>query len=87
MGNFFSTILERVIGNKNTTIGGGVFGVVAAAIFGKLETMMGCNLQAAIGNVDWGQLFVFGISQVFGALMTDGNKTVGVVEAPQNPKS
>jgi hypothetical protein len=76
MNNFFSTILARITQNKNTTIGGGVFGVVAAALFVKLEEMTGCHLKEAFLGLDYGQLFVFGISQVFGALTTDANKTV-----------
>lgn len=80
--DFVKSLGERAVGNKNSTIGGGVFGVVAAAVFGKLEEMLGCNIQQAFAGVDWGQLFVFGTSQLIGAVMTDANKTIIKPVAP-----
>lgn len=76
MKNFMSSIMFRIFGNAKTTVGGGVFGVVLAAMFSKFEEMMGCKFSEAFANVDWGQLFVFGITQLFGALTTDANKTI-----------
>lgn len=73
--NFVKSIPFR-IANKNTTIGGGLFGVVSAVVIGKLEEMSGCKFSTAFMNVDWIQLVVFIISQVFGALMTDANKKI-----------
>jgi hypothetical protein len=71
-----SSLKMRTIGSPNTTIGGGVFGIVAAALFFKIEEMTGCHFATAFGNIDWGQLFVYGMSQIVGALTTDGDKTI-----------
>lgn len=68
---------ERVKANPHTTIGGGVFGIVAAALVGKLEEMSGCHFATAFANVDWLQVAVYVFAQTQGALSTDANKTVG----------
>lgn len=70
------SILFRITKNPNTSIGGGAFGVVAAALFAKVEEMSGCHFQAAIANIDWAQLFIFGICQIGGLASTDANKTI-----------
>lgn len=72
---FFSSLVER-FKNKNTTIGGGVAGIVLAAIIGKVEEMSGCKFAVAFGNIDWVQLVGFASMQIFGALTTDANKIV-----------
>lgn len=72
---FFATLGLR-IQNKNSTIGGGVAGVVLAAVIGKIEEMSGCKFTIAFGNIDWVQLVGFISMQIFGAVMTDANKTV-----------
>lgn len=73
--SFFSSLSER-IKSKNTTIGGGIAGIVLAAIIGKVEEMSGCKFAVAFGNIDWVQLVGFASMQIFGALTTDANKTV-----------
>lgn len=76
-------ILFRILKNKNTTIGGGVLGVVVASIFAKLEEMSGCKFSVAFANIDWGQLFIFGIMQLFGAFVTDADKIVEKQNTPE----
>src|SRR5688500_7487633 len=78
MLNFFKSIVSRVAGNRTTTVGGGVFGVAIAAAIGYLEELTGCKFAVAFGNLDYAQLIGFTISQVFGALMTDANKSLSV---------
>lgn len=73
---FFSSLVERITKNKNTTIGGGVAGVVVVAVISKLEEMSGCKFAIAFGNIDWVQLVGFASMQIFGAMVTDANKTV-----------
>lgn len=73
---FIKTIRERAIDNKNTTLGGGVAGILFATLVGKFEEMSGCKFATVFGNVDWLQLAIYVFSQVMGALTTDANKTV-----------
>lgn len=73
--SMIQSIVFRMTKNPHTAIGGGAFGVVAAALFAKFEEMSGCNFSTAFANVDYGQLFVFGITTIFGLSVTDANKT------------
>lgn len=75
---FIRTIKSRAVDNKNTTIGGGVWGIVFAALVGKLEELSGCKFTTAFANVDYIQIAVFLYGQIIGALSTDANKTVVV---------
>ncbi len=73
--NFLKSIPFRVR-NWKTTIGGGVLGVIGAALVGHLEQATGCHFQEAFAGIDWVQLLVFILSQIFGALTTDADKKV-----------
>lgn len=77
----FKSAKERALGNKASTVTGGVLGVAFAALIGKLEEASGCKFATAFANVDWLQVAVFVYSQVYGALSTDANKTVGSVSS------
>lgn len=75
--NILKSLKFRIFDNLWTTLGGGtVGGGIVAIIIGKLEEMTGCHFSTAFANVDWGQLFGFVAMQVFGMLVTDGNKVV-----------
>lgn len=73
---FFGTVKARTVDNKNTTIGGGVAGIALMAAIGQLETATGCHFKEAFAGIDWMQVLGGVSTAVFGALMTDGNKTV-----------
>lgn len=73
---FLSTVKPRALDNKNTTIGGGVVGLLFAAMIGQIETATGCHFKEAFAGIDWLQVTGFAFSQVFGAMMTDAKKTV-----------
>jgi hypothetical protein len=74
IGSFFSSVIGR-LQNKNTTVGGGVAGLVLVAIIGKIEEMSGCKFAVAFANIDWVQIVGFASMQIFGAMTTDANKT------------
>jgi len=76
MKNLIKELFERTAGSKKTTIGGGLVGIAAAALLLKVEEISGCNFSTAFANVDYGQIFVFVLCQVFGAITTDANKTI-----------
>ncbi|MEM0272920.1 MAG: hypothetical protein QW514_10305 [Thermoprotei archaeon] len=79
MSNILSSLRFRVFENLKTTLGGGtVLGVLSAIVIGKLEEMSGCKLREAFMGIDWVQFITFLIVQIFGAFVTDGNKTVPV---------
>lgn len=78
---FIYTIKTRTVDSKNTTIGGGVAGVVFAAVIGKLEEISGCHFTTAFANIDYMQLTGFIFMQVYGALTTDADKTISVAKA------
>lgn len=78
LSGILKTSKERAIKNPGTTIGGGVLGVVVAALVGYLEEQAGCKFSVAFANIDWLQLVVFVLAQTQGALSTDANKTVEV---------
>lgn len=73
---FVKTIKTRAVDNKNTTIGGGIVGIVAAAAIGQIEQASGCHFQEAFMGMDWIQVAVLTMSQAMGALTTDANKTI-----------
>jgi hypothetical protein len=76
MSGILNSLKFRFFNNVKTSIGGGTFGVVLAALFAKFEEMSGCRLSEVLPNIDWGQLFVFGISQLFGLYVTDADKVI-----------
>lgn len=70
------SLKKRVVNSKNTTIGGGVAGVALVALIGQLEAASGCHFKEAFMGMDWMQVAGYVVMQVFGAITTDGNKTV-----------
>lgn len=74
--SFMSSLKARTVENKNTTIGGGVAGIAFAALIGQLETATGCHFAEAFAGLDWAQIAGFVFAQTFGAMVTDGKKTV-----------
>jgi len=73
---FFGSLKQRTVDNKNTTIGGGLAGVAFAALISQLETATGCHFQEAFAGLDWAQIAGYVAMQAFGAMTTDGAKTV-----------
>lgn len=73
---FIGSLKTRAVDNKNTTIGGVTIGVLLAAFIGQIETATGCHFQTAFADVSWMQVLGGTFSAVFGAVMTDGKKTV-----------
>ncbi len=76
INNLINKFVFRFFNNPKTTIGGGVVGVAAAALVGGLEEQLGCKFSEAFLGIDWIQIIIFVITQVFGALTTDANKRV-----------
>lgn len=64
---------KRLFGSWKTTLGGGVVGLFGAGIVKYLETKYKCDFS---GGFDMIALVTYFVGQVFGALVTDGNKTV-----------
>lgn len=81
---FVKTIKIRAVDNKNTTIGGGVVGIVLAALVGQIEQASGCHFQEAFMGMDWIQVAVLTMSQAMGALTTDANKTISAQASVDN---
>ncbi|MEM4360111.1 MAG: hypothetical protein QXT45_06245 [Candidatus Bilamarchaeaceae archaeon] len=75
MNKLLSSVLFR-IKNWKTTVGGGVLGVIGAGILGKIEEQTGCHFASVFGSIDWGQIIIFVLSQLFGLFVTDGDKKV-----------
>lgn len=73
---FIKSIKVRTIENKNTTVGGGVAGVMFAAIIKQIETASGCHFAEAFAGIDWMQIIGYAVMQGYGAMVTDGNKTI-----------
>jgi hypothetical protein len=73
--NFLKTIPFR-IANWKTTFGGSVLGVVGAGIMQKIEEQTGCHIGEVFMGIDWAQILIFILSQLFGLLTTDANKKV-----------
>jgi hypothetical protein len=73
---FIGSLKKRTVDNKNTTIGGGVVGIAFAALIGQIETASGCHFQEAFAGMDWVQVAGYVMIQAFGAMTTDGKKTV-----------
>lgn len=74
MHHLLQSIMYRVKGNPRTTVGGGVIGLVIAALISQIEEASGCHFAQAFDGVDWAQIIGFGVVQLFGALVTDGDK-------------
>jgi hypothetical protein len=84
MSGILNSLKFRFFNNVKTSIGGGAFGVVLAALFAKFEEMSGCRFSEVLPNIDWGQLFIYGVSQLFGLYVTDADKTVNVNSGTDN---
>lgn len=70
------SLKKRAVDSKHTTIGGGALGLALAAVIGQIEAASGCHFQEAFMGIDWMQVAGYTVMQVFGAITTDGNKTV-----------
>lgn len=79
---FLGSIKQRAVSNPNTTIGGGVFGVIGAALISKVEDLSGCHFSTAFANIDWMQVAFYVYAQAHGALSTDANKTINTGVVP-----
>jgi hypothetical protein len=76
---FLGSIKQRAVDHPNTIVGGGVFGVIGAALLSKVEDLSGCHFATAFANFDWMQIAFYVYAQVHGALSTDANKTLNTV--------
>lgn len=75
MNNILKSIVFR-FKNWKTTLGGGVLGLVSASLINKLEESTGCHFQEAFAGIDWVQIIVYVLMQIFGAITTDANKKI-----------
>lgn len=75
MNNIIKSIVFR-FKNWKTTVGGGVLGLVGASLISKLEESTGCHFQEAFAGIDWVQIIVYILTQIFGIITTDANKKI-----------